>query len=58
MTIFLLEHPRAGEDLTLSDPGGAFLPNPQIYYLPIVSGWAFQNQYLMVFQVEGIYIAY
>ena len=45
--------------LTLSDPGGgSFLPNPRVYCLPIVSGWAFQNQYLMVFQVEGIYIAH
>ena len=44
--------------LTLSDPGGSFLPNPWVYCLPIVSGWAFENQYLMVFQVEGIYIGY
>ena len=38
--------------------GGAFLPNPQVHWLPIISGWAFQIQYLIVFQVEGIYIVY
>ena len=38
--------------------GGSFLPNPRVHCLLIVSGWVFQNQYLMVFQVEGIYIAY
>ena len=45
--------------LTLSDPGGVLFVQPlRINWLPIFYECEFQIQYLMVFQVEVVYIAY
>ena len=50
--------PKVGAFLTLSDPWGSFLPYPWVNWLLMFFGWVFQFQNLMVFQVEGTYIAY
>ena len=45
--------------LTLSDPGGGPVgPPPSVNPLPMLYGWEFQLQHLMVFQAEGIDIVY
>ena len=38
--------------------GGPFCPKPRVNQLSIFYRWAFQFQYLMIFQVKGIFIAY
>ena len=45
-------------NLTQSDPRGALFAKPsKVNWLLIFYGWAYQIQYLMVFQIEGIWIA-
>ena len=45
-------------NLTQSDPRGALFAKPsKVNWLLIFYGWAYQIQYLMVFQIEGICIA-